>query len=740
MKTQRGTGGMNKIPDISIIIPNYNYEAYIEECIQSVEESDFDHGRMEIIIVDDASTDNSVQLISKLKKQISVPLHLIKHPINLGLARARNSGVKNASGKYLFLLDSDNYIGKECLSRHFHYLNENEALSACYAPIQKFDNETKELQGIFSNEPYDYNRLSSTGNYIDAMSMIKREDLVEAGMYDEKMPLSGWEDYELWLRFGMHNKSVAFMGGEPLSFYRTHAGSMINKMKPVNYELLQLYLNAKYNIHIGNSGALGLKTITYLDHAITQVFWAGPEMQFSEIQSVSQNIPLGNEDSRASFLLPQKPENISFLRFDIGKSIGLLNIHQILLKNSSGKLVWTWNPDDLEFKNDLLLIENQDLWPGRIIQLSFSEDPHFIVKVGDALKTEPGESITVEISLFGLDGFQREGFGKFTKPLTYISRKQISALEQQVSDLQGEKLHLSRELNTAKEQLIKIQADNEISSQNIQSQKQAIDLLNTSLAGLTADKKSLSSDKDLLTDEIRIKNEFMLRLNSEKDVLNSESLKKEKQVSHLSEKIALLEPEIHKHEVHIAELLENRKHLEKQLTNQVHLAEKHTAALAQTEEKLHAEEAAHISNKTNLEKQMQAVKSHADELALQIRQSAEQIGRISAEKENYAQKNEELIHLQNELKSSLADEMDRSMQHAGDLAIRNAELHAQLEKSDELIRSQKEKEIAWNELKREKDKIIEELKQLIQHYEVNFDQKNALQIGFNRVFKKSKDT
>ncbi|MFI5151415.1 MAG: glycosyltransferase family 2 protein [Bacteroidia bacterium] len=240
---------MKSVTELSVIIPNYNYAQYLKECIDSVAASDFDHSRMEIIVVDDVSTDGSLRLLNKLKEGTDIPFHIIVQPVNLGLAKARNTGIKAAKGKYLFFLDSDNYIRKECLRIHCEHLKKDKEAAACYAPIQKFNDQSREMLGIFSNELFDYNKLK-TGNYIDAMSMIRKSDLVEQGLFDERMPHSGWEDYELWLRFGSHDKKMLFLEGEPLSYYRMHDDSMLNTITDTDSEILCTYLNQKYNLSL----------------------------------------------------------------------------------------------------------------------------------------------------------------------------------------------------------------------------------------------------------------------------------------------------------------------------------------------------------------------------------------------------------------------------------------------------------------------------------------------------------
>lgn len=234
---------------ISIIVPSYNYEIYLEQALRSVADSDFDKHRMEIIVVDDKSSDQSVELVKKLQNQLHVNLMLICNDTNIGLIRTRNTGIVHSNGDFLFFLDPDNYIAKECLREHYQVLADNSDYSACYAPVQVFDNETGKSHSLISNEYFDFNKLA-TGNYIDSMAMYRKKDLIGLGMYDTKMPPYGWEDYELWLRMAQKGKKVYFIEGKPLSFYRSHSSNMCRNFSVSERNMLKYYLNDKYNLHL----------------------------------------------------------------------------------------------------------------------------------------------------------------------------------------------------------------------------------------------------------------------------------------------------------------------------------------------------------------------------------------------------------------------------------------------------------------------------------------------------------
>ena len=114
----------NKIenPLFSIIVPIYNVERYLEQCIESVLMQDYQN--YELILVDDGSPDNSIDICIKYAKQYS-NIVLI-HKVNGGLSDARNAGIKLARGEYLMFLDSDDYWeGTSILSDLQKIINKN---------------------------------------------------------------------------------------------------------------------------------------------------------------------------------------------------------------------------------------------------------------------------------------------------------------------------------------------------------------------------------------------------------------------------------------------------------------------------------------------------------------------------------------------------------------------------------------------------------------------------------------
>ncbi|MBQ1915831.1 MAG: glycosyltransferase family 2 protein, partial [Selenomonadaceae bacterium] len=94
--------------EISVIVPVYNVEKYLEACIQSIWAQDFKD--FELILVEDASTDGSLALCRRLQKASGGKIQLLTHPKNRGLSAARNTGIDAATGKYITFVDSDDML------------------------------------------------------------------------------------------------------------------------------------------------------------------------------------------------------------------------------------------------------------------------------------------------------------------------------------------------------------------------------------------------------------------------------------------------------------------------------------------------------------------------------------------------------------------------------------------------------------------------------------------------------
>lgn len=139
---------MNKI---SVIIPMYNSKNYIEECLDSVLSQKFDS--LEIIIVDDYSKDDSVEIASKVFDKYKFEnFKIIKNEENLGVSSSRNIGLENSDSKYIMFLDSDDMLSSNALGNLYERM-EKDNLDILYFDAESFfeSDELKEKFGFYSN-------------------------------------------------------------------------------------------------------------------------------------------------------------------------------------------------------------------------------------------------------------------------------------------------------------------------------------------------------------------------------------------------------------------------------------------------------------------------------------------------------------------------------------------------------------------------------------------------------------
>ncbi len=143
---------MENKPLLSIIVPVYNVESYLENCLDSILNQDYDN--IEVVLVNDGSTDNS-ENICKAYVQKDCRFHLISQT-NGGLANARNTGLSNISGELVTFIDSDDAIEPETYSSAIKILYDNKECDHVQFPLHK-------LYGTSNNYIEPYQTKSITG-------------------------------------------------------------------------------------------------------------------------------------------------------------------------------------------------------------------------------------------------------------------------------------------------------------------------------------------------------------------------------------------------------------------------------------------------------------------------------------------------------------------------------------------------------------------------------------------------
>lgn len=165
---------------ISVIIPVYNTEKYLEKCLNSVISQSLEE--IEIIVVNDCSSDNSLKIIKKYIQKDN-RIILINKKENEGVSEARNSGIKIARGEYILCVDGDDWIEKDCLKELYEMAKKNEAeivVSDFYLDygnknvVYQIDQENR-MQTFFKKEDAIKNIFSGKGFPSIWNKLVKRE-------------------------------------------------------------------------------------------------------------------------------------------------------------------------------------------------------------------------------------------------------------------------------------------------------------------------------------------------------------------------------------------------------------------------------------------------------------------------------------------------------------------------------------------------------------------------------------
>lgn len=217
--------------DISIVIPVYNVESYIEECLQSVANQTMTDG-LECILVDDCGPDNSWEIAERFVEgyQGNILFRLVRHEQNQGLSAARNTGIKVAKGEYIYFLDSDDTITSDCIETLFKLK-------------EKYDVEL--VQASYMNSSSKYVNFELCDRYLHDMALIKRTlldyDRNPVMAQNRLVRRSVIVDNNIWFKEGIiheDNHWTFFLSkyinrmvftSEKLYYYRETPGSITNK-------------------------------------------------------------------------------------------------------------------------------------------------------------------------------------------------------------------------------------------------------------------------------------------------------------------------------------------------------------------------------------------------------------------------------------------------------------------------------------------------------------------------------
>lgn len=258
----------NKIlPTVSIILTTYNSEKYIEKMLESIQEQkckDF-----ELIIVDDGSKDHTPTICQMLTEGYVFQKKLIFLKQNQGVSNARNIGMKNATGLFLFFIDSDDYLEKNCISTFiesgynkrgkdsliimpYRYVNEHDVQIKEVSTYDSLENSEQVLKDIVINKQV----KSVLWNKFFSKKVIQNNNL----SFDPNLTIG--EDFLFVVQYVKNSRDCLLVSSTPVYNYRVHKDSVITTQRTSKclsvhsasewhaITLVELLLNEQYNEEI----------------------------------------------------------------------------------------------------------------------------------------------------------------------------------------------------------------------------------------------------------------------------------------------------------------------------------------------------------------------------------------------------------------------------------------------------------------------------------------------------------
>lgn len=242
----------NNLPSVSVIIPSYNTAGTIGRTVESIVETRYPN--LQVIIVDDGSKDNSLQVIQEIIRRFSF-VELYTHPgnVNKGIAATRNLAIEKSAGKYIAFVDADDIFLPNRFDICIPKMESDPSINMIYEPYQCIhesgkrseamrNNQNEELLSDLTDEQLFMKVLRGTGVPHTTSVTLRRTALINTDLFP---PLKYCLEKPLWLK-------LYCLGGvkpgstEPVSAYYLHENSTCAKYEDTRafrFEDVQAYLN-----------------------------------------------------------------------------------------------------------------------------------------------------------------------------------------------------------------------------------------------------------------------------------------------------------------------------------------------------------------------------------------------------------------------------------------------------------------------------------------------------------------
>jgi alpha-1,3-rhamnosyltransferase len=249
-----------KKPIVTVLIPSYNHALYIEQLLNSVVQQSYGYESIELIVVDDCSTDNSAAIIQKMADEHNFKFILNKK--NQGICANINKGILLAKGEYICISGSDDYWSLDKLDLQVTHLENNPKAAVCSGNVIRVDGDGNDLiaekQISAPARTYTFKEVFLRDfPFSSTCAMIRKSVLTELGGYDETLKI---EDYYMWLKIAAAGYELHFLK-EIMGYYRIHATNTIHKSLIIYSEMAKIL--SLYEKHPLYPAAIKRLTVVY---------------------------------------------------------------------------------------------------------------------------------------------------------------------------------------------------------------------------------------------------------------------------------------------------------------------------------------------------------------------------------------------------------------------------------------------------------------------------------------------
>ncbi len=278
---------------ISFIIPVYNVEKYLRQCIESILEQDYEE--KEIILVDDGSPDNSGKICDEYAEKYQNIV--VIHKQNGGLSDARNTGLMNSTGDYVLFVDSDDFIEKASLKHIAAVVNENQ-VDVVFLEARKYYEDGTMVplgDGVTKTMVYKKSRdevlrsLSYCPKYpASACTKLIRRALITNDVFFKKGLLS--EDLDWSMKLLLKAESFDYCDAIYYNYRQNRAGSITNTVSLKKIEDMLYILEKWSEIAVRKETAAKVFILSQMAYELPIIIWSYAKLISEERSSVKRRI------------------------------------------------------------------------------------------------------------------------------------------------------------------------------------------------------------------------------------------------------------------------------------------------------------------------------------------------------------------------------------------------------------------------------------------------------------------